>query len=126
MFSIFSIVRRVGMCVVMGSVVLGSSVWAADASMGAMPGMQGMQMSETAMVKTFPLHGVIKAIDAASLQLTLQHNAVQALNWPAMTMPFQVKDAALLRGLKTGQTIDAQFTTEDGQAPTIVSLKTSK
>jgi Cu(I)/Ag(I) efflux system protein CusF len=123
MFSIFSIVRRVGMCVVMGSVVLGSSVWAADASMGS---MQGMQMSETAVVKTFPLHGVIKAIDATALQLTLQHNAVQALNWPAMTMPFQVKDAALLKGLKTGQTIDAQFTTEDGQAPTIVSLKTSK
>lgn len=123
MFSIFSIVRRVGMCVVMGSVVLGSSVWAADASMGS---MQGMQMSETAVVKTFPLHGVIKAIDATALQLTLQHNAVQALNWPAMTMPFQVKDAALLKGLKTGQTIDAQFTTEDGQTPTIVSLKTSK
>jgi len=123
MFSIFSIVRRVGMCVVMGSLVLGSSVWAADASMGS---MQGMQMSETAVVKTFPLHGVIKAIDATALQLTLQHNAVQALNWPAMTMPFQVKDAALLKGLKTGQTIDAQFTTEDGQAPTIVSLKTSK
>jgi Cu(I)/Ag(I) efflux system protein CusF len=123
MFSIFSIVRRVGMCVVMGSVVLGSSVWAADTSMGS---MQGMQMSETAVVKTFPLHGVIKAIDATALQLTLQHNAVQALNWPAMTMPFQVKDAALLKGLKTGQTIDAQFTTEDGQAPTIVSLKTSK
>lgn len=117
-------IRRVSVCVILGSVILGSPVWAADASMGSMQDMPGMQMSDAA--KIFPLHGVIKAIDATALQLTLQHNAVQALNWPAMTMPFQVKDAALLKGLKTGQTIDAQFTTEDGQAPTIVSLKTSK
>lgn len=126
MSSVYSCVRRLGLCVVLGAVALGSSVWAADASMGSMQDMPGMQMSDTAKVKTFPLHGVIKAIDATALQMTLQHNAVQALNWPAMTMPFQVKDAALLKGLKTGQTIDAQFTTEDGQAPTIVSLKTSK
>lgn len=83
--------------------------------------MSGMAMSATQQ-KTYPLNARVVVVDAANLQVTLEHDAVAELNWPAMTMPFKVADAKLLQGLQPGQTIMAMFTTNEGEAPTIVSL----
>jgi Cu/Ag efflux protein CusF len=82
--------------------------------------MPGMSMDQSQ--KTYPLNGRVVAVDVANQQVTLEHDAVTELNWPAMTMPFKVADAKLLQGLQPGQTIMAMFTTKDGEAPTIVTL----
>lgn len=82
--------------------------------------MPGMSMDQSQ--KTYPLNGRVVAVDVASQQVTLEHDAVTELNWPAMTMPFKVADANLLQGLQPGQTIMAMFTVNEGEAPTIVSL----
>jgi Cu/Ag efflux protein CusF len=82
--------------------------------------MPGMSMDQSQ--KTYPLNGRVVAVDAANQQVTLEHDAVTELNWPAMTMPFKVADANLLQGLQPGQTIMAMFTVNEGEAPTIVSL----
>ncbi|MDD2342330.1 MAG: copper-binding protein [Tolumonas sp.] len=82
--------------------------------------MPGMSMDQSQ--KTYPLNGRVVAVDAANQQVTLEHDAVTELNWPAMTMPFKVADAKLLQGLQAGQTIMAMFTANEGAAPTIVSL----
>ena len=87
--------------------------------MSQMPGMS-MDRSQ----KTYPLNGRVVAVDVANQQVTLEHDAVTELNWPAMTMPFKVADANLLQGLQPGQTIMAMFTANEGAAPTIVSLHT--
>jgi len=46
--------------------------------------------------------GIVRGVDAKAGTVTLEHEAIPALNWPAMTMPFKVSDAALLNDLKVG------------------------
>ncbi|NCB56626.1 MAG: copper-binding protein [Gammaproteobacteria bacterium] len=86
--------------------------------------MPAMSMGQQQQQQMYPLNGRVVTVDAAKQQVTLEHDAVTELNWPAMTMPFQVSDAKLLDGLQPGQTIMAMFTTNEGEAPTIVSLHT--
>jgi len=50
--------------------------------------------------------GTVEAVDPANASVTLAHGPIPSLKWPAMTMDFKVKDAALLRTLKPGQKID--------------------
>jgi len=51
--------------------------------------------------------GVVVDIEPDSL--TLEHAAVPALKWPAMTMPFKLGDKALATGLKKGQSVSFSF-----------------
>ncbi len=53
--------------------------------------------------------GQVDAIDAASGTLTLKHEPVPALKWPAMTMEFKAANSGLLRGLKPGQAVSFEF-----------------
>lgn len=46
--------------------------------------------------------GVVKKIDAKTGSVTIAHDPIKALNWPAMTMPFKVADKALLAKVKVG------------------------
>ena len=46
-------------------------------------------------------------LDAAAI--TLEHEAVPALKWPAMTMPFQLARPDLARGLKAGDAVRFRF-----------------
>lgn len=43
--------------------------------------------------------GVVKAIDAANGKVTIEHEPIAALQWPAMTMRFTFKDPKLVEGL---------------------------
>ena len=45
--------------------------------------------------------------------ITLQHEPVPALKWPAMTMPFNLSDATLAKGLKPGQAVEFSFSKGD-------------
>ena len=81
-------------------------------------------MGQQQQQQMYPLNGRVVTVDTANQQVTLEHDAVTELNWPAMTMPFKMADAKLLDGLQPGQTIMAMFTTKEGEAPTIVSLHT--
>ena len=49
--------------------------------------------------------GVITAIDRDAGTLTLKHQPIAALGWPAMTMDFKATPPSLLEGLKVGQKI---------------------
>lgn len=51
--------------------------------------------------------GVVVDIEADSL--TLDHEPVPALKWPAMTMPFMLADKKLAAGLKKSQVVDFSF-----------------
>lgn len=69
-----------------------------------MDGMAGMDMSAPA-TKTGQGIGVIIAIDAKAGSLTIRHEPIQALSWPAMTMTFKANPPTLLKGLAVGQRI---------------------
>jgi Cu(I)/Ag(I) efflux system protein CusF len=53
---------------------------------------------------------VVKAIDPAAGTVTLAHDPVKSLKWPAMTMGFKVKDKTLFDKLAVGKKVDVEFT----------------
>lgn len=55
----------------------------------------------------YRVRGVVVDIEADSL--TLDHQPVPALKWPAMTMPFKLADKQLAAGLKKSQAVDFSF-----------------
>jgi len=66
----------------------------------------GCSKSRETEIVTFPLRGEVVRIDSAKLTVTVSHQAIpNYMN--AMTMPFRVHDAGLLRGLAVGDSIQA-------------------
>ena len=49
--------------------------------------------------------GVITRIDPSSGRVTISYDEVDALNWPAGTMPFQVEKPELITGLSVGEKV---------------------
>ena len=62
--------------------------------------------SPTAAVE-YRTRGVVVEVEADSV--TLQHEAVPALKWPEMTMPFKLADRSLAKDLKKGQVVQFTF-----------------
>lgn len=80
--------------------------------------MTGMHEAESANVRGV---GVVKAIDAAKGSITLQHEAIAAIGWPAMTMPFKLASPGLLKHVKVGDKV--QFGLRPaGMASTVTSI----
>ncbi len=53
--------------------------------------------------------GIVQAIDAGSGSVSVAHDPVESLKWPAMTMDFNLANEALLAGLKRGAPIAFEF-----------------
>jgi len=68
---------------------------------------QHSAMSGTAM--SHQTDAIVKAVDAAQGKVTLAHEPVKSLNWPAMTMAFAVRDKALLDKLRVGKKVHVEF-----------------
>ena len=69
--------------------------------------------------------GEIRRVDKDARKLTIRHGPIQNLNMPAMTMVFQVKDAAMLDTLNAGDKI--RFTAERiGGAYTVTGIEAAK
>lgn len=66
--------------------------------------------------------GVVRKVDAEQGKVTLQHEPIEALGWPAMTMAFRVKDAKLLAGLEPGRKVRFAFV-HDGPRYVITSIE---
>lgn len=71
---------------------------------------------------TFQTAGTVEKIDLSKGAVTISHQAIPALKWPAMTMPFSVSDKALFDKFKAGEKVDFEFKLE-GVKATIVSVK---
>ncbi len=66
--------------------------------------------------------GSVRKIDAE--MVTLSHGPIASLNWPAMTMSFKLKDAALARGIKVGDVVDFELVQSGGNyVVTRISIK---
>jgi Cu(I)/Ag(I) efflux system membrane fusion protein len=63
--------------------------------------------SAPAAAAEFDTRGRVVELDASSI--TLEHEPVPALKWPAMTMPFQLARPELARGLKAGDAVRFRF-----------------
>ena len=67
----------------------------------------------------------IRKIDLANKKITLKHGEIKNLDMPGMTMVFQVKDAAMLEKVKTGDKV--KFTADKvNGAFTVMSIEIAK
>src|SRR4051795_11683264 len=77
--------------------------------------------------RTFTLQGQVLSLEPARKQLTIKHEEIKGF-MPAMTMPYDVRDATLLDGLHAGDLVNARLVvvsdgaylstvTKVGQAP---------
>lgn len=57
---------------------------------------------ETTLVSA---NGVVTAVDPAGQKITLKHEPIPAINWPAMTMDLALADPSLAAGLQPGDAI---------------------
>ena len=65
--------------------------------------------------RTFELKGQILAIDQARQEITVNHADIPGF-MPAMTMPYKVRDANLLKGRTPGELIGATLVVEESDA----------
>ena len=91
-------------------------------NMKSMGDMNDMNMDKKVSAVSHKAMGVVKTIDVAKGTVTLAHEPVNSLNWPAMTMEFMVKDKALLDKLAPEKKVEFEFT-EDGKGYVITAVK---
>jgi Cu/Ag efflux protein CusF len=76
-------------------------------------GMKGMDMKmdkkKSASGKVHKGTGKVTKVDPATNSVTVAHEPVSTMNWPAMSMTFKVKDKALLEKVKQGEKVDFEF-----------------
>ena len=70
-----------------------------------MPGMK-MDAGKAAEGQAHKGQGTVKGVDAKAGKVNLAHGPIPSLNWPAMTMDFQVKGKAVLKGVTPGQNVE--------------------
>jgi len=59
--------------------------------------------------------GEIRKVDKEAAKLTIKHGEIKSLDMPAMTMVFQVKDAAVLDKVKAGDKVRFKASNEGGK-----------
>ena len=83
-----------------------------DAESNLKAALQSFGHSEHASAPAKPagqLHrgqGTVRAIDAKSGTIEIDHGPIATLKWPAMRMEFKTRDPSLLRALKPGQAVE--------------------
>lgn len=90
-------------------------------------GMAGMNMGEKgkAAAQEGEVHttkGVVKKVDQEKGKVTLSHEPIKSLNWPAMTMGFSVKEKKLFDQLAEGQKVQVELM-KQGKDYVIVDVK---
>jgi Cu(I)/Ag(I) efflux system protein CusF len=83
--------------------------------------MKGMAMDKTAVTAHKGI-GVVKNINAAEGTVTLAHEPIKTLNWPAMTMAFKVKDKKLIDNVAPGSKVEFTLV-QSGKDYVITSIK---
>ena len=72
--------------------------------------------------KTHQTEALVEAVDGDTV--TLQHPAIPALQWPAMTMGFKLPSADQRpKGLSAGQSVHIEFEMREGEVPQITRIE---
>ncbi len=88
--------------------------------LGRMAGAGGGQAASAP--QTWTGTGKITKVNAAAGELEMAHEPIPALQWPAMVMPFNVKDKAILNGLKVGDAVSFDLM-RAGEGFTVVAIR---
>lgn len=83
-----------------------------------MPMEMHKDMKEQSAAKKGGTHqatATVKSVDQSKGTVTLAHEPVKSLKWPAMTMGFAVKDKSMFDKLKVGEKVNVEFVQEGSQ-----------
>jgi Cu(I)/Ag(I) efflux system protein CusF len=96
------------------------------ASFAQMKGMEmkdmPMKMGEGKAGETHKGKGTVKSVDHKKGTVSLAHDPVKSMNWPAMTMSFKAKDKAMLDKVKAGAKVEFSFE-QSGKDYVITDIK---
>ena len=70
--------------------------------------------------------GEIRKVDRKAGTVTIKHGPIAAIDMPAMTMVFQVKDAAMLKKVKAGDKVKFQAEMRAGGKATVTKIEPVK
>ena len=99
---------------ILASLALGViSTTAVHAQQMKVDGMGKMDTSSKSDQATHNAVGIVKSVDKTKNTVTFVHEPVKSLNWPAMTMAFQVKNKALFDNLSPGKKVSFEFVQQD-------------
>lgn len=95
------------------------------AEMKDMPGMKGtpgmkMDADKSAAGQAHKGQGTVNSVDAKAGKVNLTHGPIATLKWPGMTMDFQVKDNAVLKGVTPGQKVEFNIA-QTGQSQFVIT-----
>jgi Cu/Ag efflux protein CusF len=66
--------------------------------------------------------GIVKSVDAEKGTVSLSHDPIQSMNWPAMTMTFKAKDKAMLEKVKPNVKVEFSFV-QSGKDYVVTDIK---
>ncbi len=94
-----------------GDSVVVSANFLIDAESNLKAALGGMQKAEEPKAAAAGHHGegTLTAIDAESGSVTISHQPIASLKWPAMKMDFMLANPSLVSGLKPGAAISFEF-----------------
>lgn len=84
-----------------------------DAHEGMSKGSKGQSAAEKG--QKHQATATVKAVDSSKGTVTLAHDPVKSLNWPAMTMGFSVKDKMLFDKMTVGKKVNVELVQEGSQ-----------
>ena len=90
-----------------------------------MDDMKGMDMAKKPAAAAQSTHravATVKKVDLKVGTVTLAHEPVKTLNWPAMTMGFKVADKSLFGKLAEGKKVEVEFK-QVGEDYVLMSVK---
>lgn len=104
------------------ALALAASVALAQQKMDAMENMAMAKKPVASAQATHAARATVKKVDEKAGVVTLAHEPVPSLNWPAMTMGFKVKDKTLMKKLGDGKKVEVEFT-KDGDDYVLTAVK---
>lgn len=98
------------------SIILAAAVAATNAlaqmNMGDMKSMDMGKKPAAASKQTHTAKATVTKSDSKAGTVTLAHEPIPSLNWPAMSMSFKVKDKGLWSKLADGKKVQVEFVQE--------------
>jgi len=102
--------HKVAITTLVFAATLAASTAFAQQKMDDMKTMDAAKPAAAGAQTTHVATGVVKKVDAKAGSVTFAHEPVKSLNWPAMTMGFEVKDKILFDKLAVGKKVEFEFT----------------
>ena len=87
------------------ALLLGSASVFAASHAGAPMAKDDTKVSKPMAAPANMAEGEIRKVDVENKKITIKHGEIKNLEMPGMTMVFQVKDAAMLDKVKTGDKV---------------------